>query len=268
MKGNHEVVARQESSIKAEVSKFHPGDVARGGSCAVYCVRSLEGRGKRCIKRYENPPSRDYLEILELMRAPRGMNVPVVFNWSVSGHRSDELVVEEEWVEGCTLRGLMSEAPQKVVLNAVRWSLQLATTLSRLHEVYGFLHHDIKPENVIIDLFDDAVLIDFDAARHLIREGDEKPVLAQSSDRIGESPALRGTLGYASPEAKLFPGHCDAAVDLYGFGKMFLEIAAIEPHAFAPAYFEILRRCTRVDALSRIESAGMLREMLRAMRIK
>lgn len=268
MKRNREIVSRHESSIEAGVSKFHPGDVARGGSCAVYCVRSLEGKGKRCIKRYEKPPSRDYLEILELMRAPRGMNVPVVFNWSVSGHHADELVVEEEWVEGCTLRALISEAPQKAVLNALRWSLQLATTLSRLHEVYGFLHHDIKPENVIIDMFDDAVLIDFDAARRLIREGAEKKVLTQGSDRIGESAALRGTLGYASPEAKLFPGRCDAAVDLYGFGKLFLEISALEPHAFAPAFFEILRRCTRVDALSRIESAGMLIEMLGAIRIK
>jgi serine/threonine protein kinase len=196
------------------------------------------------------------------------MNVPVVFSWSVSGHREDELVVEEEWIEGATLRRLMSEMPQKVVLNALRWSRQLATTLSRLHEVYGFLHHDIKPENVIIDVFNDAVLIDFDAARHLILKGAEKPGGVQTSDKIGEPGAIRGTSGYFAPEAKLFPGRCEAAVDLYGFGKMFLEIAALEPHAFSPAYFEILKRCTRVDAKSRIETAGVLSELLGELTLK
>ena len=268
MKGNREIAAKAESNIKTGMSKFQQEDVASGGRCAVYCVWSLEGRGKRCIKRYEKTPSQDYLEILELMRAPRGMNVPVVFNWSVSGHHADELVVEEEWVEGATLRRLISETPQKVVLSAVRWSRQLATTLSRLHEVYGFLHHDIKPENVIIDVFNDAVLIDFDAVRHLIRKGAEKPGGSQTSDRIGEPGAIRGTLGYYAPEAKLFPERCDAAVDLYGFGKMFLEIAALEPHAFSPAYFEILKRCTRVDAKSRIETAGVLSELLSELTLK
>ena len=108
MKGNREIAAKAESNIKTGMSKFQQEDVASGGRCAVYCVWSLEGRGKRCIKRYEKTPSQDYLEILELMRAPRGMNVPVVFNWSVSGHHADELVVEEgftvprHWVDGLT----------------------------------------------------------------------------------------------------------------------------------------------------------------------
>jgi len=239
-----------------------PEDIAKGSSCSVYCVRSLEGRGKRCIKRYEKPVSEAYLKLLDLMRAPRGMNVPVVFHWSVSGHLREELLVEEEWIEGMTLRMLMSATPHKAVLNAMKWSIQLATTLSRLHGVYGFIHHDLKPENVIIDLFEDAVLIDFDSARPLVTGGQKGPALKADADRVGERTAIKGTKGYAPPEAKLFPASCDAAVDLYSFGRMFLEIAALEPHSFSPGFYDVMRRCTRIESVSRMESAAGLREAL------
>lgn len=237
-------------------------DVANGSSCSVYCVRSLEGHGKRCIKRYDKPVSLAYLKLLDLMRAPRGINVPVVYHWSVSGHLGEELLVEEEWIEGMTLRALMSATPHKAVLNAMKWSIQLATTLSRLHEIYGFIHHDLKPENVIIDLFEDAVLIDFDSARPVVTGRKKGPTLKAEADRISERTAIKGTKGYAPPEAKLFPASCDAAVDLYSFGRMFLEIAALEPHCFNPGFYDVMRRCTRIESVSRIESAAGLREAL------
>lgn len=242
------------------------GDVAKGGSCSVYCVRSLEGRGKRCIKRYDKPVSQEYLKLLDLLRAPRGMNVPVVFHWSVSGHLGEELLVEEEWIEGMTLRALMSGSPHKAVLNAMKWSVQLATTLSRLHDVYGFIHHDLKPENVIIDSFEDAVLIDFDSARPLVTIGRQASAVKADANRIGERTGIKGTKGYALPEAKLFPGSCDAAVDLYSFGRMFLEIAALEPHCFSPGFYEVMRKCTRIESTSRIESAAGLRDALMALK--
>jgi len=237
-------------------------DIAKGCSCSVYCVRSLEGHGKRCIKRYDKPVSQAYLKLLDLMRAPRGINVPVVFHWSVSGHLGEELLVEEEWIEGLTLRALMSEAPNKVVINAMKWAVQLATTLSRLHEIYGFIHHDLKPENVIIDPYEDAVLIDFDSAR-LMASGSRAGVKGKpDADRIGERVGVKGTKGYAPPEATLFPEICNTAVDLYSFGRMFLEIAALQPHSFSPAFYDIMRRCTRIDSISRMESAASLREAL------
>lgn len=237
-------------------------DVAKGSSCSVYCVRSLEGRGKRCIKRYDKPVSQTYLKLLDLMRAPRGMNVPVVFHWSVSGHLGEELLVEEEWIEGMTLRAIMSATPHMAVLNAMKWSIQLATTLSRLHGIYGFIHHDLKPENVIIDHFEDAVLIDFDSARPLVTVGRKVSTAKADAERIGEGTGIKGTKGYAPPEAKLFPESCDAAVDLYSFGRMFLEIAALEPHSFSPGFYDVMRRCTRIESASRIESAVGLREVL------
>ncbi|MZQ99287.1 MAG: protein kinase [Acidaminobacter sp.] len=253
---------KNKDSILLDKSAPIREDVARGSSCSVYCVRSFEGRGKRCIKRYDKPVSQTYLKLLDLMRAPRGMNVPVVFHWSVSGHLGEELLVEEEWIEGVTLRALMYEAPHKVVLNAMKWSVQLATTLSRLHDAYGFIHHDVKPENVIIDSFEDAVLIDFDSARPLAAVGRKVSAAKADADRIGERTGIKGTRGYAPPEAKLFPGSCDAAVDLYSFGRMFLEIAALEPHSFSPAFYDVMRRCTRIESTSRIESAAGLREAL------
>lgn len=256
MRKNNEAIIRTIQPVMTQA------DIAKGSSCSVYCVRSLEGHGKRCIKRYEKPVSQAYLALLDLMRAPRGMNVPVVFHWSVSGHLGEALLVEEEWIEGVTLRALMTGSPSKAVINAVKWAVQLATTLSRLHDVYGFIHHDLKPENVIIDPFEDAVLIDFDSARPLVSGGGLGTTVKRDADRIGERTGVKGTERYAPPEAKLFPGSCDAAVDLYSFGRMFLEIAALQPHSFSPPFYEVMRRCTRIDSISRIENAAALRDAL------
>lgn len=229
------------------------------GSCSVYRIRSLEGRGERCLKYYDQPGSEDYLALLPLLRLPRGINVPVVLNFTAA---RDHLMVEEEWIEGCNLRALMIHSPDQVALNAVRWAAQLATTLSRLHEAYGFVHQDLKPENIMIDRFEDVVLIDFDAVRRLRRTCPAYAHHGQASGHLKTPDAIKGTQGYAAPEVALFKGGAAARADLYSFGKMFLEIASLQPHSYSPAFYEIMRRCVRIEATSRIESAAQLRRDL------
>jgi serine/threonine protein kinase len=245
--------------------------VAKGGSCSVYRLSSFEGRGERCIKLYETGTTRDHLALLDLMRCPRGINVPMVFKWSVDSQDSQwsidhtvvdgillkekrlkhsGLMIEEEWIEGKTLRDLMTSTPRTVVAHAGKWALQLGTTLMRLHDHYGFAHHDLKPENVMIDMFGDAVLIDFDAARRLDHSGTGRD-------------ALIGTHGYASPEMLLYPDRCDQRTDIYGFGRLFMEIIALEPHAFSPAVHEVFKKCARLDPDARFERAEHLLEALR-----
>lgn len=251
--------------------------VARGGSCSVYHLKSSEGKGGRCIKYYNSKISMDHLEVLEKMKCPRGVNVPMVYAWTLvpemmkerwsdvqTAHErmpchsediqmSDQamgLIVEEEWIEGKTLASLISESPLVAVTHTGKWAIQLASTLTRLHEYYGFVHHDIKPENVMIDQFGDAVLIDFDAARCL----NHLQVQEVSS---------KGTYGFASPEAVLYPEKFDARTDLYGFGRLFLEIVDLGPHIFRPAVHALFRKCVRLDPASRFENASALLEALK-----
>lgn len=246
--------------------------VAKGSSCSVYRVRSFEGRVERCVKHYEFSVHEDFLALLDLMRCPRGLNVPIVYQWQlastdqcfrnlkgsdpkINSGSEHGLVIEEEWIEGRTLRKMMEDVPGLVVANAGKWAAQLATTLDRLHEHYGFVHHDLKPENVIIDVFGEAVLIDFDAARRLKSEEDGR-------NRPQSQVFLRGTKGYAAPEMVLFPEKTGRRADLYSFGKMFLEIVAIQPHGFKPGVHEVLKKCVRVDPQARFETAGALKAAL------
>ncbi|KAL6355460.1 hypothetical protein LRP88_11050 [Fusarium phalaenopsidis] len=62
-----------------------------------------------------------------------------------------------EYIDGKTLRDRSRDAPE-VLKN--KWIDQVEATLRRLHEV-GIVWGDVKPDNVMIDVSDDAVLVDF-----------------------------------------------------------------------------------------------------------
>ncbi|MCA9673066.1 MAG: protein kinase, partial [Myxococcales bacterium] len=83
----------------------------------------------------------------------------------------------------------------------------LASALELLH-ARGLVHHDIKPDNVLLAADGEAVLIDLGLATPLARSA---------------PGGARGTLAYMAPEA--LGGGGDHRVDLYGLGATLLSIA-------------------------------------------
>src|SRR5690606_31307722 len=80
---------------------------------------------------------------------------------------------------------------------------RVADALAYLHGM-GIVHRDVKPENVLVDKYGRAMLLDFDL-----------------SARIGadEPAVVAGTIAYLSPEqARAEPP--TPAADLYGFGAV------------------------------------------------
>lgn len=62
-----------------------------------------------------------------------------------------------EYIDGKTLRDRSRDAPEAL---KKKWIDQVEATLRRLHEV-GIVWGDVKPDNVMIDASEDAVLVDF-----------------------------------------------------------------------------------------------------------
>jgi eukaryotic-like serine/threonine-protein kinase len=84
------------------------------------------------------------------------------------------------------------------------WVGPLARAIARVHAA-GWVHHDVKPANVLLRGPDAPMLADFGTAR-----------------RLGE-PSPPGSPGYVSPE-RLAGRASDPGDDVYGFGRVLAEV--------------------------------------------
>jgi serine/threonine-protein kinase len=97
---------------------------------------------------------------------------------------------------------------------------QVAQALAALHRA-GWLHLDVKPENVMISPAGHATLLDMGFARRFdeVRTAVDRPVM--------------GTLNYMPPEMLSSRVACDVRSDLYSLGAMLFELLAGRPPILA-----------------------------------
>lgn len=108
----------------------------------------------------------------------------------------------------------------------------VAEGLAYLHE-RGFVHRDVKPENVLVDARGHAKLLDFDLA-------------ARVGEPPGGAPLVAGTLAYLSPEqARGAPA--TPASDVYGLGAVTYR-ALTGQAPFTGDAVEVVRAHARAEA--------------------
>lgn len=99
--------------------------------------------------------------------------------------------------------------PLPIVLWLVRQAAQAAAAL---HEA-GFMHGDIKPDNVLVSPQGHATLIDLGFARRVGSPGDD---------------AFRGSYGYAAPETmRSAPAPAAAASDVFSLGRLLWQLLSL-----------------------------------------
>ena len=114
---------------------------------------------------------------------------------------TDGMIVLEEALTGMTLDERLSTGLFSY-RNASDAIAVLADALHVIHEA-GFVHRDVKPENIFITDDNRLKLLDFDVSR----------VVLPTDDTI-----RLGTVGYAAPEQ--FIGASDARTDIYALGVL------------------------------------------------
>lgn len=128
-------------------------------------------------------------------------------------------------IEGCSVGALLEHRRReygcligaaKSLPQSVWIARQVASALAALHAA-GWLHGDVKPENVLVSPQGHATLIDLGLARKLgTRECQGGEVLA-------------GTLAYVAPEAFLPASVLTAESDIYSLGVMLYELLTGQP---------------------------------------
>lgn len=125
-----------------------------------------------------------------------------------------------QYVKGGTLEDKLAAEGPLPVPTAKRILLEVADALAAAHS-HGFVHRDVRPENVLCDLEKSRVLLsDFGLAGILPQGRDTDPRLTRAGETIGTS-------GYLSPE-QIRGEDPTEGTDIYALGLLGYEILAGE----------------------------------------
>ena len=141
-------------------------------------------------------------------------NVVQVFDQGTDG---SYVYLAMEYVAGCTLRDVLRERGALQPRAALDTLEPVLAALGAAHRA-GFVHRDMKPENVLIGDDGRVKVADFG--------------LVRSVDTVTSTTgAVLGTVSYLAPEQIEQPGAADARVDVYACGVVLYEmLTGDKPH--------------------------------------
>ena len=214
--------------------------LADKNECRVLRLRHKE-LGRDIVMRQLPYPVAAYTALADILCE----NLPQVYDIIDT---DDGQVVLEEYVDGITVAEL-AECGRIRYAQAVKILRGVCHALSVLHEK-GFVHRDVKPENVVVRPNGQAVLVDLNISRKV--------------SNAGRDTMIMGTVGYASPE-QLGLTQSDARTDIYACGVL-LNVMLTGKHPSEQLARgragRIVRRCTAVNPNDRYPSAKHLAQAL------
>ena len=182
-------------------------------------------------------------------RAASALNHPAIVTIYDVGETEGAPWIAMEWVEGRTLRQVLSDGALPV-RQAWEIARQVADGLAAAHAA-GIVHRDLKPENLMLTANGRAKILDFGLARQSVVESLEQQTNTETmaaptaGTKIG---VILGTVGYMSPE-QASGRHADFRSDQFSFGVVVYELLAGRRAFDRPTAVETLSAVIREDAI-------------------
>ena len=259
------------------------GIIGRGGMGVVFLARDRRLGRKVAIKLLprafiENAGLRKRFEREAQIAA--SISHPNIAHIYETGEFESQPFLAMEYVEGKTLRELLSVEKKLSATSAVEIAAQIVSALAAAHRA-GITHRDIKPENVMMHPDGYVKVLDFGIAKISVGSDDfsENEGVSNAAENLTGHGDLIGTVRYMSPE-QLTGEKIDERTDIWSLGVVFYEmltgtppfegndkselIAAIlekEPPEtvnlkFSPALRKIIRRMLTKSKHERYQSAA------------
>jgi eukaryotic-like serine/threonine-protein kinase len=245
------------------------GEAGRGGQSRVLRVFDRQIGREVALKEFRPPdPARQWEpsvargRCLREVRVAGALSHPAILPVHEVGLREDGTpYYTMPLIEGQTLFEVVvrtRELAQR--LRLLPAFVQVCQAIGFAH-ASGFLHRDIKPDNVLLGAFGETRIIDWGLARAPGRSGTD----ADRDDALAVQHAVVGTPAYMSPEqaaGRLLD--LDERADVWGLGAMlFFVLTGRSPYRGAGPT-EILDRVQRGDRRSLSASDGQIAPELRA----
>lgn len=245
-----------------------------GGMGSVYEARDRRDGSTVAVKLLHRHLTRDATYAERFRREARiaaTLESPNIVKALEVGDDDGDPYIVMEYIDGVSLRDLLTTQSKLDVPAALDLATQLASALKVAHEK-GVIHRDIKPANILITREGIAKVTDFGVAR-----------MAGASQMTLTSDVV-GTAHYLAPEGA--SGELTARSDIYSLGCVLYQALAGQPPFDGPTPWEIVRkhreaevppipaslapleiveivqRCLEKDPLARYDNAAQLTQRL------
>jgi len=191
--------------------------LGKGGMATVYRARQVNMQRDVAIKIMSADLAQDPQFVARFEREAQviaHLEHPRILPVHDFGHEGELFYLVMRLIEGDTLyQRLLDDALPVDV--AARFVTQIAEALDYAH-AEGVIHRDLKPNNILIDAWDNLYLMDFGLAK-----------MVASSSNLTETGAVLGTPAYMAPE-QWRGAPVDARTDVYALGVILYEMVAGE----------------------------------------
>lgn len=148
----------------------------------------------------------------EALQAMRHQNVIRILD---AGQDGAMLYYVMEYINGTTVGSMLKQRQRIPVSQAIEICAQIADALDYVHETGHLVHRDIKPDNIMVDRWVRAKVLDFGLAR------------IDGAYTITRAGMVVGSLYYVPPE-HLRGEKSDARADIYALGVSLYEMVTGE----------------------------------------
>jgi serine/threonine protein kinase len=199
-------------------------ELGHGGMATVYLARDLKHKRPVALKvlRPELAATVDADRFRREIETAARLQHPHICSVYDSGEAAGWLWFTMPYVAGESLRERLRREGRLDVEQALRITTEAGRALAFAHRE-GFIHRDVKPENILLTADGETLVADFGIARALISAS------STTGEHLTDTGTALGTLPYMAPEQAMGQRGVDARADQYSLAATCYEMLVGRP---------------------------------------